>query len=160
MLFFPLLCCHCSLPRIFFMWTLGGSQTGHCCLTRLLVFGFWNLQPLWKSEGSKEKTHILKTYSHFPLPIKTTANNQGVQTDTEGEGQHLLFPCRTHWRLWQGPLNKGRPHLRVLSSAASPNTTGPRMPCFQKDASLSFRKMFPSQRWAVKLFLEFPALGT
>lgn len=32
----------------------------------LLVFGFWDLQPPRESAGTKEKTHILKTYSHFP----------------------------------------------------------------------------------------------
>lgn len=153
------LCCNCSSP---WMSSRGqGVQSemlGHCCLTGASGAGIVEFTATVGGRRHQGKN----THSENVFPFPPSRENNCTQPGHKKghQNDHVLLPCRTHCQLRQGPLKKGPPHLRGLSPAASPDTIGHWLPCFQKDVSPSFPKMFPSQRWAVRLFLEFSALGT
>lgn len=134
---------------------------GHCCLTGAPCV--WILEftaTVRVSSHQGKNTHTQNIFPFPPFPLNCCLQ-PGHKTDTRIYGSVFTISLKDTLETLARPLKKGPPHLKGLSLAASPDTTGHhRMPCFQKDVSPSFLKMFSSQRWAVRLFLEFPALGT
>lgn len=101
------------------------------------------------------KTHVLKTYSHFS-PSRCTAYNQGIKTDTGS--QKSAFTREGHSGDSGSPLQEG---------TFSPKNVEPR--CLSRHYSVS-NALFSNgcvflitenvSQPEVRLFLEFPALGT